>query len=139
MSTRPHLLDGLHVLLVEDNVDALDVMTAILGHLGAVVTPVDRARKAMEHLGQVMPDAVVSDIAMPEHDGYWLISQIRSMPRGNGLPTIAVTARTDPAERRAILAAGFDAYLPKPVEIDDLLAAIIKLVERRGSGAAARD
>jgi signal transduction histidine kinase/CheY-like chemotaxis protein/CHASE3 domain sensor protein len=119
-------LDDVRVLLVDDEEDALVVMTEILADLGASVKAVPSARQALEELPKTRPDVLVSDIGMPGMDGYSLIQQVRALPseRGGQTRAIALTAfaRNEDAERA--LAAGFQMHIAKPVEIPRLAKAI---------------
>ncbi|HEX6201478.1 MAG TPA: ATP-binding protein [Thermoanaerobaculia bacterium] len=128
-------LGGLSVLLVEDEDDSRDLLAHVLEGCGARVTAVASAQLALDALagdGDGAPyDALVSDIAMPGRDGFWLIREVRE--RGldsRTLPAIALTAYARPEERRGILLAGFQIHLPKPVDHDDLCAAVASLCGR---------
>ena len=114
----PHVLDGLHILLVEDNTDARQVMKLIMEYQGAMVVDVPDARTALDLLGTMSPNALVLDINMPDHDGVWLMEEARRLGHLKNVPTVAVSA-LDPTLAR-VKAAGFDAYLRKPIEPDDL-------------------
>src|SRR4051812_29517859 len=109
-------LDGLHVLLVEDHDDAREVMRMALTMYGARVSVAAGAVQALvllEERNRV--DCIVSDISMPGHDGMWLMAQLRARDGDRPIPAVAVTARVTREDRRAILAAGFQVHLPKPV------------------------
>jgi CheY-like chemotaxis protein len=116
----PHLirLDGIRVLVVDDESDSREVMAHALEDSGAVVSIAENARKAMEILEQTEMDVLLADIAMPEEDGYALIRQVRSSPAGRiaTIPAAAVTAHARDDERRRVLAAGFHLHLAKPFE-----------------------
>jgi two-component system, chemotaxis family, CheB/CheR fusion protein len=121
-------LDGLHVLAVEDVDDSREVLAILLELHGAKVTAVATARDAVAALDRATSafDVLVSDINMPDETGHDLIRSIRERPKEQGgqIPAIALTALNDPEDRAAILAAGFQAHLAKPVESDDLVAVI---------------
>lgn len=123
---------GVHVLVVDDDDDARQLLCTILQYCGALVTVAASAHEAMTVLARVMPDALVSDIAMPEHDGYWLIRALRALPstQGGAIPAIALTAHgvTHGADRT--LAAGFQTHLRKPVDPWELCRAVAGLVRR---------
>jgi CheY-like chemotaxis protein len=123
---------GVHILVVDDDEDARHLMRTILEYCGALVTAVSSAVAALRTLRTVIPDVLLSDISMPEHDGYWLIAQVRTLPpdRGGEVPAVALTAhgRTHGPERT--LAAGFQAHLAKPVDAWELCRTIIGLVRR---------
>jgi CheY-like chemotaxis protein/anti-sigma regulatory factor (Ser/Thr protein kinase) len=124
-----HRLDGVRVLLVEDNPDTLDMLRFIFDEAGAEViaaTSVDEALDAMERF---RPDALVSDIAMPDRDGYDLIHEIRSREpeRGGKIPAVAVTAYARAEDRVRVLAAGFQMHIAKPIDPGELIAVVASL------------
>jgi CheY-like chemotaxis protein len=130
----PPPLAGLRVLAVEDDCDTLEVMVELLSMRGAEVVPAASAAEALEALQRFDPDVLVSDIGMPERDGYDLIRDIRGLGRGpEDLPAVAVTAFTSPEDRRRALAAGFQVHLAKPVDPSELTAVVARL----GRGGAA--
>jgi CheY-like chemotaxis protein len=119
-------LDGMHVLVVDDNVDARAIYKHILVYAGASVLVTGSAMGAVKSLRHVRPDVVVSDLSMPRRDGLWLIRWIRrrDAKRGSHLPVIAVTARDDLYLSTTAEREGFDAYLTKPVPPRELFRAI---------------
>jgi signal transduction histidine kinase/ActR/RegA family two-component response regulator len=123
-------LDGLHVLVVDDNSDARDVLHYMLQDAGAIVEAAASARQALEMLAQRSYDAVVADIGMPDMDGYGLIDALRTITRTDSRQpyAIAVTAYAGDFHRRRALAAGYDAYLAKPVAPAELAASLRGLV-----------
>jgi signal transduction histidine kinase/CheY-like chemotaxis protein len=135
MSTAPSLA-GIHVLVVEDEFDARDLVITVLEQCGAQVTAVTSTADALTLLldatGDPSPHVLVSDIGMPREDGYELIRQIRSLPphRGGTIPAIAVTgyATTDDVER--VLAAGFHTHVAKPMDPTILVDAVATLSRR---------
>lgn len=133
---RPELptesLKGIHVLVVEDDEDSRVLLATMLQYCGALVTAVASAVEAMSTLTRVKPDVVVSDLSMPERDGYWLIRAIRELPadRGGAIPAIVVTALGDPGSAERTLAAGFHAYLRKPVDPWELARTVAGLAGR---------
>jgi CheY-like chemotaxis protein len=120
-------LDGLHVLLVEDNADGREVMSMIIERAGAKVTAVASVKEALEALESLQPDALVSDIGLPDEDGYALIGRLRSQEaeRGGFLPAVALTGYVRAEDRARVLAAGFQVHVPKPVDPAELTAAIV--------------
>jgi CheY-like chemotaxis protein len=127
--------------VVDDDADALDVFGMMLRQAGADVQTAGSVAEALAALHAWPADVVVSDIEMPGENGYALIRALRggAVARGDRLPAVAVTAYGGVAERIKILSAGFDAYVPKPVEPDELAAVIARLVSRaHGGGAPAR-
>jgi len=111
-------LSGLRVLVVDDHVDTLDMMRVALELCGAAVMVSNSAREGLQAIEQYGPDIVLSDLAMPEEDGFWLLGQVRSLQgqaRGE-LPVIAVTAHARRYGYEEILRAGFDGLIRKPVD-----------------------
>ena len=128
----PPRLDGLAVLVVDDEVDAREIVQAILGDLGADVAVAASAAEALEALSARSPDVLVSDIGMPIMDGYSLIRAIRA--QGALTPAIALTAYAQPEDARKALAAGFQVHLTKPVQATELAAVVANLGGMRPPG-----
>jgi len=124
-------LAGIHVLLVEDEPDARELLQVVIEYAEGIVTAVGSAAAALQALETLRPDVVVIDIVMPGYDGYWLVDQVRSLERGPNLPAIAVTGRTRVHDRARALRAGFHAYLAKPVDPLELCRLIRALAGRR--------
>ncbi len=122
-------LSGLRVLVVDDEPDTRDVLAATLQESGALVTAVASVAEAFCALEGFAPDVLVSDIGMPEQDGYALIRQLRATDPGKQIPAAALTAYASEEDRLKALEAGFQTHLSKPVEPDDLVAAIANLVK----------
>jgi PAS domain S-box-containing protein len=124
-----HRLDGVRVLLVEDNPDTLDMLRFIFDEAGAEVIPATSVDDALDALERFRPDALVSDIAMPDRDGYDLIHEIRSREpeRGGKIPAVAVTAYARAEDRVRVLAAGFQMHIAKPIDPDELIAVVASL------------
>ena len=125
-------LAGTRVLIVEDEDDARVMLKTLLESLGASVQAAGSAAEAWEVLEGAGCDALVSDIGMPEEDGYSLISRVRGhkSARVKETPAVALTAYAREDDRERSLAAGFDAFLPKPVEPSELLEVLAGLVKR---------
>ena len=123
-------LDGVQVLVVEDNNDTRDLVKMILQQSGAQVTDVASVAEAMEFLERSSCHLMVSDIGMPEEDGYQLIRKVRDFEQQQGrkIPAIALTAYTRAEERIKALTAGFQLHVSKPVEPTKLLTAVAQLV-----------
>ena len=130
----PCALEGVHVLLVEDEQDARELIRTILEGCGAQVTAVASAGAALAALEQVKPDVLVSDIGMPGENGYELIKKIRALEpeRGGKVPAVALTAYVGPKDRRRAILAGFQTHIAKPVEPDELVAVVASLGWRDG-------
>jgi PAS domain S-box-containing protein len=124
-----HRLDGVRVLLVEDNPDTLDMLKFIFDESGAEVIAATSVDEALDALERFRPDALVSDIAMPDRDGYDLIREIRSREpeRGGKIPAVAVTAYARAEDRVRVLAAGFQMHVAKPIDPDELIAVVASL------------
>jgi signal transduction histidine kinase len=123
-------LTGRRVLLVDDEPDAREVTAEILRRAEAIVTSAGSVREAFASLNECRPDVVVSDIAMPEQDGYELIQSLRGFPaeQGGKTPAIALTAYAREEDRARALEAGFQMHVAKPVEPECLVAAIAELI-----------
>ncbi len=119
-------LSGLRVVVVDDQEDCRFLVTCILESYGATVKPCESAHEALSAIVEYHPDVIVSDILMPEHDGYWLIEKVRQLEPGGGgkTPAIALTARTSDAERRRALDSGFQIHIRKPFEADQVVEAV---------------
>jgi CheY-like chemotaxis protein len=128
-SDAPAPLSGLHLLVVDDNRDARVIYKTILTHCGAFVTTVSSAAAAVRALKQIKPDVVLTDLAMPGHDGLWLARWLRrrELKTGVHLPTAAITARDDIYERGSMPDVGLDDWLVKPVSHRDLIRVVTRL------------
>jgi len=126
---RSRLLARLSVLLVDDQPDALDLMSLVLENQGATVIAVSSVAEALRVIAERKPDVLVSDIGLPLQDGYDLIRRVRSLSAtdGGAIPAIALTAYAHAEDRRRALRAGFDLHLGKPVEPDELVASVATL------------
>jgi signal transduction histidine kinase len=123
-------LEGLRVLVVDDEEDARALLEVVLSEHGADVCCVPCAEHALRQIEQFRPHVILSDIGMPELDGYWLIHSIRNLSSAAGgkTPAIALTAYTRPEDRERVLKAGFQAHLPKPIDTDRLVSVVASLV-----------
>lgn len=128
-------LSGIRVLVVDDDADSRDFVAFVLEQDGACVFTVSSAFEALQTLPQVKPDVLVSDISMPEMDGYMLIHRVRTWTpeQGGQIPAIALTAFARNNDQHKALKAGFQMHLPKPLNPEELVAAIVKLVETKMS------
>jgi len=133
-------LDGIRVMIVEDERDAREVLVAMLEHRGAVVLAASSAAEAVNVLAHAtngsLPDVLVSDIGMPGEDGFDLITRVRAMKpeQGGGIPAIALTAYARAEDRARVLAAGFQRHVAKPVE-PSLLATTVANLARQSAKA----
>lgn len=123
-------LNGIRVLIVDDELDSLELTKAVLEQEGAIATTATSAQQALQVLAQVQFDVLVSDIGMPEMDGYELLSQVRRLPisQERMIPAIALTAYVGELNQRQVLEAGYQRHLPKPIEPAILTAAIATLM-----------
>jgi len=130
----PDRLRGLRVLVVDDEPDALDLLSLMLTNHGAEVKTCASAAEALQTLDEWRPDALVSDIGMPREDGYDLLRKIRAREpeRGGRTPAIALTAYARAEDARRALAAGYQMHIPKPVESDLLAATVASLAGQEG-------
>jgi signal transduction histidine kinase/CheY-like chemotaxis protein len=140
VETKPRVeaspsLEGLQILVVDDEADALELLSTILQNNGADVIAVASVKQALtiiETATDRSPDVLVSDIGMPDEDGYSLISKLRQLEaqRGGKLPVIALTAYAGSDDRRQALLAGFQMHLTKPVDAAELVAVVASLTGR---------
>lgn len=124
-------LNGFWILAVDDEADAREIVSFMLQINGAKVTTANSAVEALDILknaGERLPDILLSDISMPNESGYALLEKIRALPQENGgqIPAVALTAFNRPEDRQNAFEAGFQKHLGKPVEMDDLISAIIE-------------
>ena len=133
---RSQRLDDLHILVVDDQADSRMLTSLVLTEAGASVDAVASAREAVQLLEGERPDVLVTDIGLPEEDGYALVCQIRKREAENGgfLPAIALTGFARAEDRTRVLAAGFQAHVSKPLDPAELTAAIAGVVRRPAIG-----
>jgi CheY-like chemotaxis protein len=131
-ATREALaLTGLHVLVVDDEADARELLVTVLEQFGAVPRAAGSVAEAVKVLREFRADVLVSDIGMPGEDGYVLLRRLRALEaeRGSpGIPAVALTAYARGEDRRRALLAGFRMHVPKPVEPAELAEAIARAV-----------
>lgn len=122
------------MVVVDDDGDARDLLATVLLQRSAEVFVAECAAEAFELVKRELPHALISDIAMPEEDGYMLIARVRALPEHGGGKTtsIAVTAYAGRADRKRALDAGFDAHFAKPVDIDSLVEELTVLRPKAG-------
>ncbi len=129
-------LSGFWILAVDDEADAREIVSFMLQINGAKVTTANSAIEALDILKNArerLPDVLLSDISMPNESGYALLEKIRALPEENGgqIPAVALTAFNRPEDRQSAFEAGFQKHLGKPVEMEDLIAAIIETASGR--------
>jgi signal transduction histidine kinase len=122
-------LDGIRVLVVDDDEDSRDLIACVLAEQGATVASASSADEAMRQLANGVPDVLLSDIGMPDVDGYSLLRRIRSMPvdRGGETPAIALTAYARAVDAERAFSAGFQAHVTKPIDHEVLTAVVADL------------
>jgi PAS domain S-box-containing protein len=125
------LLSGLHVLIVDDDRDTLELLSAALTQRRARVTTASSAAEALRALKFFRPDVLISDIAMPGEDGYQLIQKVIALDMAPRIPAIAITAYAKQEDKERALAAGFQRYLAKPVELGELISAVAEASQNR--------
>jgi signal transduction histidine kinase len=126
-------LDGVHVLVMDDEPDTRDLVETVLSHSGAQVTAVPSTAEALEALDRLRPDVLISDIGVPGEDGYSLMRKVRAREpeRGGQMPALALTAYARTEDRVQALAAGFQMHVAKPVDPTELVAAVASLAGRK--------
>ncbi len=125
------ILSGLHVLVVDDDKDTLDLLSAALTQRSARVTTASSAAEAIRALKFFRPDVLISDIAMPVEDGYQLIQKVLALNVVPRIPAIAITAYAKQEDKERALAAGFQRYLAKPVELGEFITAVAEASQNR--------
>ena len=126
-------LTSIRVLVIDDEPDSRELLAVMLTQAGAEVMSVASAAEFLAALESFQPDVAVSDIGMPEVDGYTLLRQVRSLSleQGGQVPAIALTAYAGEIDRQHAIAAGFQKHIAKPIEPDQLVVAIVSLLSGR--------
>jgi CheY-like chemotaxis protein len=135
---RPPLrLQGIRVLVVEDEEDAREFVGALLASRGASVRLTASAAEAYVSLNEGIPDVILSDIGMPDEDGYAFARRLRTFPRERGgiTPIVALTAYASAQDRRRAMEAGYDYHLPKPVDTEELIRVLDRLAREPSARA----
>jgi PAS domain S-box-containing protein len=128
----PDNLDGLKVLVVDDEADTLELIKISLIQCGAEVMTARSVADALTQMGGALPDVIISDIGMPGEDGYELIRKVRQLPLelGGSIPAVALTAYARAEDRLRVLRSGYQMHVAKPVELAELVAIVANLVGR---------
>lgn len=131
-SSEVQSLEGLRVLLVDDEPEAREIISTLIGRTGAEVKTCISASEALLKLSEWRPDVILSDIAMPEEDGYTFIGKVRSLPRDKGgeTPAAALSAYARDEDRAQALAAGYQMHIAKPIGANQLVTMVAKLAGR---------
>ncbi len=128
---QPPSLKGLHILLVDDEIDARELIATLLIQYDAQVTAVASSAEALKTLERLKPDLLISDIGMPYEDGYALIRKVRALDAEQGrIPAIALTAYAREEDRTQALSAGFQMHIAKPVNLVQLTTGVVQLTGR---------
>ena len=129
----PPELDGIRVLIVDDEPDARELLEALFSECKAIVATAASAAEGLRVLDHFRPDVLVSDIGMPGEDGYAFIARVRARPASDGgrTPAIALTAYARPEDRARVLLSGFQSHIAKPVEPLEILALTASLLSMR--------
>ncbi len=131
MNADEQRLNGLRILVVDDNRDNRDFIEFLLQEYGAEVLAVALANEALKIFAQFKPDILITDLSMPEKDGYWLIHQVRILETDLGarIPVIVFTGKD--LEDISVPEVEFQCYLRKPIDPDELIRAVVKLAIRQ--------
>jgi CheY-like chemotaxis protein len=124
-------LHGIKVLVVDDDADSVEIVGRILRRNKAEVRAAGSMNEALGVLQKFVPDVLLTDISMPEHDGYELLAQVRALPYGRSIPAVALTALARSEDRTRALRAGFQMHIGKPVAPPELLAVVRNLAHLR--------
>jgi PAS domain S-box-containing protein len=129
-------LSGLQVLIVDDDPDVRELLTMVISEQGAKAITTESVTEALQVLENVQPDVLLSDIAMPDQDGYALIRQVRTLEvqRGGLLPAIALTAYAREEDCQEAISSGFQMHMSKPVDTTKLVLAVAKLAGQTVKG-----
>ncbi len=126
-----HRLAGVRVLVVEDEPDTRELVASILERLGAEVAPCGTAEEALAKLEAFGPHVVVSDLSLPRIDGWEMIRRVRATAIGRTIPALALSANASLEDAGRALDAGFDVHLAKPISREELVAAVLSVVDVR--------
>ncbi|HEV2836124.1 MAG TPA: response regulator [Pyrinomonadaceae bacterium] len=117
---KDHSLQGLNILVVEDSEDTLSLLSAMFGREGAKVIAVTSANEALEWARSNRPDVIISDIGMPDVDGYEFLKQVKQVPAMDAVPAIAISGYASEEDRRKATEVGYLTLMPKPLDVDAL-------------------
>ncbi|WP_442949457.1 ATP-binding protein [Nostoc sp.] len=122
-------LSGIHILVVDDQTDSQEFIAFVLEQHGAIITAVASGTDALQAIAQSIPNIIISDIGMPEMDGYMLMRQIRALglEQGGQIPAIALTAYAGELDQQQAIAAGFQRHVTKPIDPEVLVAIVVEM------------
>ncbi|HEU4615543.1 MAG TPA: response regulator, partial [Kofleriaceae bacterium] len=128
----PCALDGTRILVVEDDFDNGEMLGELLRAVGATVEIARTAAHGMERIRKFRPHVLVSDISLPDKDGFAFVRELRATgsEEGGWIPAIAISGHADPEVAREAILAGFQLHVPKPIDPPDLIARLTRLVGR---------
>jgi CheY-like chemotaxis protein len=131
----PEKLDGLKVLVVDDEANTRELLSVVLTRCGAIVATAGSVAEALSSIERHRPDVLISDIGMPGEDGYELIRKVRALApdKGGKVPAVALTAYARTEDRLRVLRSGYQMHIPKPVELTELVAIVANLAGRAGA------
>jgi len=123
-------LTGMRILVVDDTADTREFLTFLLEENGAIVFAVASATEALQTFAEFQPDIILSDIGMPEMDGYELMRSLRKLEAGRSIPAIALTAYAGEIDQKQAIAAGFQRHVAKPIDPERVISYIVELVQQ---------
>jgi hypothetical protein len=131
-------LARIRILAVDDSADTRELITTVLETCGANVITASSVREALELFAGWKPHVLICDIGMPDQDGYTFIKEIRQLPPENGgnTPAIALTGYVRVEDRMKALDAGFEMFVPKPLEASELCTVVASVVARNGGSSS---
>jgi CheY-like chemotaxis protein len=131
ITSQDQRLRGLQVLVVDDDRDAREALESSLQFLGACAVGVASAEEARRFLEHSRPDVLLSDLSMPEEDGYTFLTSVRRLPkeRGGDVPAAAVSAIANPVDHRRAFAVGFQALIAKPFGLQEIAETVASLAK----------
>jgi CheY-like chemotaxis protein len=124
-------LKDVRVMVVDDEEDSISAVKRLLERQGAQVCAISSMKEALAEFPKFSPEVILSDIGMPEHDGYELIARLRQLPGGNSVPMVALTALARNEDRARAMKAGFQVHMAKPVNFPELVAVVHNLAALR--------
>jgi|GEM_PF-211354 len=127
-------LNGINILIVDDEPDSCDLISFVLEQAGATVVAVSSASAALENIANSVPDLLISDIGMPEMDGYELMAIIRASENGKSIPAIALTAYAGETDRQQAINSGFQEHISKPINANTIVDTVVELVRSEELG-----
>jgi CheY-like chemotaxis protein len=129
-AVKPNLA-GIRVLVVDDQEDSVEIVRRVLERNGGNVCTARSMDEALKAFANFSPDVLLSDIGLPNHDGYELIARLRSLPGGRRVPAVALTALARSEDRNRALRAGFQMHIAKPVDFAELITVVQNLAALR--------